>query len=111
MNRWIPGLLLAGCILAAVGSPSRAAPPEPLKKLHILMVFDTADEDLGPSLWLDLLRLSRLWQSTIPADRYEIKVLVSANPPEEKDKDKKKPIDLKALKAVKADKLGDAIFA
>lgn len=105
MTRWILGLLLTGCILVAGGPAAKAAPPEPLKKLHILMVFDTADEDLGKSLWKDLKRLSKLWQVTIPGSRYEVKVLVTREPSAEDN------VDLKALRAVKVAQVGDAIFA
>ena len=68
------GLLAIG---ASVGlsAPSDAAGPEELRKLYILMVFDTVDMDLGPSLISDQKRMTKLWQATIPADRYSLTVL------------------------------------
>ncbi|MGL4553023.1 MAG: caspase family protein [Gemmataceae bacterium] len=68
------GLVLAGCLMAVVAT-TRAAPPEELRKVHILMAFDTADADLGPSLVSDQKRMTKLWQSTIPSDRCSVTVL------------------------------------
>lgn len=56
-------------------APRQPAPPPELKKLHILMVFDTNDERLASSLLIDEKRLGRLWASTIPATRHTARVL------------------------------------
>ena len=64
MSRWIGGLLLAGALLASALPLARAADPEPLKKLYVVMVLDTDDEDLAPSLEKDESRIKTLLRST-----------------------------------------------
>lgn len=77
MYRWLNGLILAGCILTSVASSSNAAggdrdlPPE-LKKLYVITVFDTNDEELAASLLKDKARLEKTLLRTIPRDRYEV---------------------------------------
>jgi len=65
-------LLLAGCVLASASSVSRAAEPQLLKKLYVVMVFDTNDEDLAASLKVDKGRLKAMLKAAIPSSRYEI---------------------------------------
>jgi hypothetical protein len=72
MSRWIGGMLLAGAMLASAVPLARAADPEQLKKLYVVLVFDTDDEDLAPSLEKDEDRIKTLLRVTIPSSRYEI---------------------------------------
>lgn len=67
-------LLAALVLLVGIGS-TPAATPAPLKKLHILMVFDTNDEDLIYSLKVDEWRMERLIHKNIPASLFNLKVL------------------------------------
>jgi hypothetical protein len=72
MCRWIGGLFLAGALLASALPLARAADPEPLKKLYVVLAFDTDDEDLKTSLEVDESRITALLRATIPSNRYEI---------------------------------------
>lgn len=67
-------LLLAGAGLFQGTRVAAATPPE-VKRLHILMVFDTEAADLKLSLQVDERRMRRLWLETIPASRYTLTVL------------------------------------
>src|SRR5262245_59708880 len=60
-------------LMAALPFPSRAAPE--LKKLHVLLAFDTADAGLGKGLEIDQRRVTKLLQGAIPAARYEVTAL------------------------------------
>jgi hypothetical protein len=75
-GRTVIGLVALAWVLCTGGSGARltAAAPE-LKKVHILMVFDTSDPRLGKSLEIDQQRLLYLWKSTIPLSRHTLKVL------------------------------------
>src|SRR5436190_7515001 len=64
-------LLAAGL---ATGTAPGAEPPA-LKKLRILMVFDTSDKDLAPSLKIDDWRMRRLVKKTIPESMRTLDVL------------------------------------
>src|SRR5262245_11471627 len=70
-------MLLAGAPAAPAQAP-RVSPPAELKKLHVLMVFDTKDERLEPSLVIDEKRLTQLWANTMPKERYSLTVLKGA---------------------------------
>jgi hypothetical protein len=59
----------------ALAQAPRVAPPAELKKLHVLMAFDTKDERLEPSLAVDEQRMTRLWANAIPKERYSLTVL------------------------------------
>ncbi len=59
-------------ILLLLPAALPAAPPDQLKKLHVLMVFDTGDADIGKSLELDRKRLTKLLQGAIPSARYTV---------------------------------------
>jgi hypothetical protein len=73
------GLLMMGLLLAA--SPLLAAKgllavgPAEVKKLHVLLVFDTEDEALGDSLKIDEQRMRHFLKETIPQDRLSLTVL------------------------------------
>jgi hypothetical protein len=67
------GLIVMGLLLWA--SPLFAAPPAEVKKLHVLLVFDTSDETLGDSLARDQLRIRELFKNTIPRNRLNVSVL------------------------------------
>jgi hypothetical protein len=77
MYRLLNVLILAGCILTSVASRSNAGeenknlPPE-LKKLYVITVFDTNDEELAKSLLRDKKRLEETLKVTIPKARFEI---------------------------------------
>jgi hypothetical protein len=58
----------------ASGGPAPAQAPD-LKKLHILMVFDTNARDLAKSLSKDKRRMLLMWNETVPQRLREIKVL------------------------------------
>ncbi|MGL4553021.1 MAG: caspase family protein [Gemmataceae bacterium] len=66
-------------MLASALTAVRAADPEPLKKLYVVMVFDTDDEDLAPSLEKDESRLKSLLKMTILPGRYEIAKTLKKN--------------------------------
>jgi hypothetical protein len=57
--------------LAVTSSRAAAAPPE-LKKLHVVLAFDT-DSDLSASVRLDLERIRKTLEEALPPERYEIK--------------------------------------
>ncbi len=68
--------VLLSCLLTlpallACPATSQAAPDE-LKKLHIVMVFDTDDKVLRDSLAIDIWRLKRFVQASFPADRHSL---------------------------------------
>ncbi|MFO0928118.1 MAG: caspase family protein [Gemmataceae bacterium] len=52
-----------------------AANAAELKRLHILMVFDSQTPELARGLKIDELRMRKLWQETIPNGRYQLTVL------------------------------------
>src|SRR5262245_1656796 len=60
---------------AAQALGPRIKPPPELKKLHVLMAFDTKDERLEPGLRIDEKRMTRLFATTMPRDRYTLTVL------------------------------------
>src|SRR2546427_343578 len=68
------GLVALGLVLGGPVACLTAAPAE-LKKLHVLMVFDTNDEGLESSLKIDEWRMRRALTETIPADRCTVSVL------------------------------------
>jgi hypothetical protein len=59
---------------AALTGPAAAEAPE-LRKLHVLMVIDTHDKDLAPSVQLDRRRVRWLLRQTIPSGRYTLTTL------------------------------------
>jgi hypothetical protein len=67
------GLLMTGLLFSA--APLLAAPPAEVKKLHVLMVFDTEDEALGDSLKIDEHRMRHFLKETIPQNRLSLTVL------------------------------------
>lgn len=79
MRTTLPTLLtlcLAGGLLAAQPEDAaRGKGAAELKKLHILLVFDTNDNKLAPGLERDEKRLAWLWANVIPRDRYTLKVI------------------------------------
>jgi hypothetical protein len=74
MFRSLPiGLLALGMLLPGSSVLARSTPPE-LKKLYIVLAFDT-DSNLTPSLAVDRQRVLQVLESSIPAARCEIKEL------------------------------------
>jgi len=67
--------LVALSLVLGGPAPRLVAAPAELKKLHVLMVFDTNDEGLESSLRIDEWRMKRVLTETIPADRYAVTVL------------------------------------
>jgi len=68
-------LALIALVLVLAGSPLAAAPPPEIKKLHVVLVFDTGDDFLAPSLEKDEKRICKLLRETIPQDRMSLRVL------------------------------------
>lgn len=64
----LPGLASAATDVVA------DSPPE-LKRLHVLVVIDSAARDLAYSVRIDRERIEHLLMTTIPADRYRLTVL------------------------------------
>jgi Caspase domain len=79
MEDSMPSLFLKIGLLAmtvpVAAPPQNAAVPAELRKLHVLMVFDTTDVDLAPSLKIDEWRMRRCLKLSIPADRYQVTLL------------------------------------
>jgi hypothetical protein len=69
-----PALLLSLWLVAPPPRPVVARPPAELRKLHVLVVLDTAGE-LRKQLEVDEIRLTRCLRERIPRDRYELKLL------------------------------------
>src|SRR5262245_39416778 len=67
-------LVLVSCATLSTPASSAAETPE-LKKLHVLMVIDTLDTELAPSVRIDRLRVRALLRQSIPPCRYELKEL------------------------------------
>src|SRR5882724_2341088 len=74
MRTMLPLFAVGIAALLASGGPATAQAPE-LKKLHILMVYDTNASDLTKSLKADKKRMLSLWRDTIPANRHNVVVL------------------------------------
>lgn len=74
-------LELLALTLAAVlvGSTSSVLHAAELKRLHILMVFDTQTSELTRGLKIDEMRMRKLWQETIPHGRYQLTVVSGRN--------------------------------
>jgi hypothetical protein len=68
------GLVALGLVLGGPAARLTAAPAE-IKKLHVLMVFDTNDDGLESSLKIDEWRMRRVLRETIPEDRYALTVI------------------------------------
>src|SRR4051794_30819350 len=69
--------LLAGLLCLGLSSFLPAAPlpgPPELKKLHVLVVFDTSS-NLDPSLRIDYGNLEGLLKDKIPPERMTLKIL------------------------------------
>jgi hypothetical protein len=70
------GLLALGtALLVPAALPADQPRAAELKKLHILMVFDTQASDLERSVKIDERRMRSFWKYTIPASRYQLTVL------------------------------------
>jgi hypothetical protein len=72
------GLVLTGAASADTPVNPRTAPPPrrpELKKLHVLMVFDTNDKLLSNSLAIDERRLKLFLKTNIPQDRYSLTII------------------------------------
>jgi hypothetical protein len=82
--RGLPHVFAVGLIAGlASGGLAQAQAPE-LKKLHILMVFDTNAPELAKSLRVDKRRMLTLWRDTVPADRRQVTVLEDEKATKEK---------------------------
>jgi hypothetical protein len=69
-------ILFLGSLLASAVTPTPGvAAPAELKKVRILMVFDTSSDDLASSLAIDERRVKEMLQDTIPPQRYQLTVL------------------------------------
>src|SRR5262249_39712594 len=75
MRRCIPCLLALAALLGFVGPAARAEPPEPLAKLHVLIVLDTNDATIGDTLDIDKKRIISLLKRQLPTNRLAITTL------------------------------------
>src|SRR5262245_40201850 len=69
-----PLLALAIALPALVGGQAQAAPDD-LKKVRVLLVFDTVDRELRDQLVKDEKRVKKLLTSYIPKGRLTVQVL------------------------------------
>jgi hypothetical protein len=66
--------LVMSATLATPSVTSATEVPE-LKKIHVLMVIDTHDKELAPSVKIDERRVRWMLRQTIPSGRYELTTL------------------------------------
>jgi hypothetical protein len=79
-REFLTGLLaLSAALLVPAAVPAERPNAAELKKLHIVMVFDTRASDLAKSVRLDEWRMRLLWKETIPSGRYTLTTLSGAN--------------------------------
>src|SRR5262245_8920017 len=78
-REFLTGLLALSAVLVVPAAvPAERPSAAELKKLHILMVFDTRASDLAKSVRVDEWRMRLLWKETIPSGRYTLTTLSGA---------------------------------
>lgn len=77
MRHHILGLVMTA-ILATPAVLSAAEAPE-LRKLHVLMVIDSADKELAPSVKIDQRRVRWMLRQSVPSNRYTLTTLDGPN--------------------------------